>query len=104
MNFNVLRPDSTTLISPTGDIGSNMPAYTWNEVPEATWYYLWVNDPYGNIIKQWYTSAQANCNGTTCSITPDTTLSSGAHTWWIQTWNSAGYGPWSTSMNFTVSP
>jgi hypothetical protein len=104
VNFNVLLPDPTTLISPAGDIVSSAPAYTWNEVPGVTWYYLWVNDPSGNVLKHWYTSAQASCNGSSCSITPDITLNGGAHTWWIQTWNNAGYGPWSTGMTFSVSP
>lgn len=102
MNFNVLLSERTTLVSPTGSTGNNTPTYTWNEVSSATWYYLWVNGPSGNVIKQWYSSAEANCNGTTCSVTPAVTLNSGTHTWWIQTWNSAGYGPWSEALNFSV--
>jgi glucose/arabinose dehydrogenase len=94
-------PAKATLASPFGDINTNYnPTYTWNEVSDATWYYLWVNGPSGNVIKQWYTSAQADCDGSTCSVTPSTTLSGGAHTWWIQTWNLGGYGPWSDGMNF----
>jgi hypothetical protein len=104
MNFSVTPPPpgKATLVSPSGSSGSNTPTYTWNEVSGSTWYYLWVNGPSGNVIKTWYTSAQANCNGTTCSVTSSTSLSSGAHTWWIQTWNNAGYGPWSDGMNFSV--
>ncbi len=98
------RPAAATLLSPSGTTANHTPTYTWNQVSDATWYYLWVNGPNGNVLKQWYTSAQANCDGSTCFVTPSTALASGAHTWWIQTWNSAGTGPWSSPMSFTVSP
>jgi glucose/arabinose dehydrogenase len=97
-------PAKATLISPSGIITNTQPTFSWNEVSDATWYYLWVDGPTGNVIQQWYRSSEANCNGTTCSVTSSTTLSAGAHSWWIQTYNSAGYGPWSDRMDFTVSP
>lgn len=79
-------PADAVLTTPTSAIGANYnPTYTWNHVSVATWYYLWVNGPSGNVIQQWYTSSQANCNGTTCSVIPATTLAGGTHTWWIQT-------------------
>jgi YD repeat-containing protein len=55
------------------------------------------------IIKQWYTPAQANCNGSTCSLTPGITLSYEMHTWRVQTWNHAGNGPWSDGMSFSTT-
>ncbi len=114
MSFSVetpTPPGAATLVSPSGNIGANYnPTYTWNKVTEAenqpesaaTWYYLWVNGPSGNVIKQWY-EASAVCVDTTCSVTPTTTLSGGNYTWWVQTWNSAGYGPWSSSLSFDVT-
>jgi hypothetical protein len=98
-------PGAATLVSPSGTITDTTPTYTWNAVSNATWYDLWVNGPSGNVIKQWYTAAQAGCAGGTgtCTVTPPTTLSNGSHTWWIQTWNSAGYGPWSGGLSFMVS-
>jgi hypothetical protein len=98
-------PGAATLVAPSGTISTTTPTYTWNAVSTSTWYYLWVNGPSGNVIKQWYTAAQAGCaSGTgTCSVMPSTTLANGSHTWWIQTWNSAGDGPWSAGMSFTVN-
>jgi glucose/arabinose dehydrogenase len=101
INFSPTLPGQATLVSPTGTIGTNTPAYTWNEVAGTTWYYLWVDGPSGNMIKTWYTAEQANCDGSTCSVT-SITLRSGAHTWWIQTWNNIGYGPWSNRMDLLV--
>jgi hypothetical protein len=93
------------LISPSGAITDSTPTYTWNAVSNSTWYYLWVNDSTGNRIKQWYTAAQVGCasGAGTCSVTPTTQLASGSGSWWIQTWNSAGTGLWSTRLNFSVS-
>ncbi len=105
MSFTTSLAGTATLVSPQDTLGTNYnPTYTWNEVPGATWYYLWVNGPSGNVVKQWYSSAQANCNGSTCSVTPTTTLAGGTHIWWIQTWNSAGTGPWSAGMTFSITP
>jgi predicted outer membrane repeat protein len=101
--FELSVPDAATLASPKDNLGTNNPSYMWNEVPDASWYYLWLNDSAGNIFKQWYTAAQANCNGTTCLVTPaDLTLKGGNYTWWIQTWNEVGDGPWSEGMTFNV--
>jgi hypothetical protein len=100
MSFTFTSPAKATLTSPNGSTDTNTPTYIWSEVPGSTWYYLWVDGPSGTVIQKWYTAAEANCNGTTCSITPSTTLSSGAHKWWIQTWNEAGYGQWSEAISF----
>ena len=105
MNFNVGGPPPpTTLISPNSTITDTTPTYTWEAVPTSTWYYLWVNDSTGNVIKTWYTASQANCASGTgvCSITPSTVLANGSGIWWVQTWNSHGYGPWSEPFNFNV--
>ena len=97
-------PPAATLISPSGIIYDTTPTYRWNSASGATYYLLWVNGPSGNVISTWYTASQAGCApGGTCSVTPSTTLSGGAHQWWIQTWNSVGYGPWSTGMTFSLS-
>jgi hypothetical protein len=98
------RPDAATLVSPTGSIETNRPTYTWNEVPGAESYYLWVDGPSSNgIIKQRYTSTQANCNGTICSVIPATSLGSGNHAWAIQARNNVGDGPWSSPMTFNTT-
>ena len=81
-----------------------MPTYTWNAVPNSTWYYLWVDDSIGNKIRQWYKAADAGCSSGTGirSLTPGTALAVGAGKWWVQTWNSIGSGPWSDGVAFTA--
>jgi hypothetical protein len=96
-------PVAATLVSPNGALSDTTPTYTWNAVAGSTWYYLWVDGPGGEVIKQWYTASGAGCPSGTgiCSVTPSTVLASGAHSWWIRTWNASGNGPWSARMDFT---
>jgi hypothetical protein len=94
------------LNSPSGSVGTYFPTYIWNTVTAkeegvATWYYLWVDGPNGNEVQQWY-QASSICSGSTCSVTPSVTLTGGAHTWWVQSWNPSGYGPWSDGKSFTT--
>ena len=95
----------TLKVAPVGAIGTNYnPTYQWNRVSGATWYYLWVNGPSGTpLIQQWY-QASVICSAGLCSATPSIPLGGGTHNWWIQTWNSAGFGPWSDVKTFTTDP
>jgi V8-like Glu-specific endopeptidase len=101
-------PGPATLLNPAGTIADNRPTYTWRAVRGSTWYYLWVDDATSGgsgKIKTWYTAAQAGCasGSGTCSVRPATPLANGSAEWWIQTWNDAGEGPWSSAKAFRVN-
>jgi hypothetical protein len=98
-------PGAASLLSPSGTITTRTPTYKWNAVAAAAYYLLYVNDSTGVKIDQWYSSSEAGCGSGsgTCSVTPSTALAVGAGEWWILTWNSAGFGPWSSPMSFTVA-
>ncbi len=108
MSFSVtgeVLPGKAIPVSPSGAISTVTPTYIWNANSNATWYQLWVQDSAGSPkIQTWYTSAQSGCSSGsgTCSVTPSTALAQGAAQWWVQTWNSAGNGPWSDGMSFSV--
>jgi hypothetical protein len=95
-------PGQATLISPSGSISTRTPTYTWRQEGPATWYYLWVNNPSGTRVVGTWVAESSACNGSTCSYTPSVTLGAGTHRWWIQTWNSYGFGPWSNYLDFTT--
>jgi hypothetical protein len=98
-------PGAATLRTPSGNIGANYnPTYIWDEVAGATSYTLWVDGPSGNVLVQSYSSANANCNGTRCSVTPGNILGGGNHAWTVRASNSAGFGPWSPAKTFSTSP
>jgi hypothetical protein len=97
-------PSAVTLLTPAGTIADGTPEYTWNAVAGATWYYLWVDDSTGNKIKHWYTAAEAGCASGTgiCNLTPAIVLAKGGARWWIQAWNIAGYGSWSSAKTLNL--
>jgi hypothetical protein len=95
-------PGVAILTSPSGNQGTNYsPSFTWNEVSNATWYELYVSGPSGKILDKWY-EASAICSSGTCTVVSPVTLIGGDHTWWVRTWNSFGYGNWSTGMAFNT--
>jgi len=102
MSFTTTPPAAASLNTPNGVTTSN-PTYNWDKVSAATWYYIYIQGPSGNLVHaDWYSSATA-CGMSTCSIAGATPgLTSGQYRWWIQTWNSVGYGPWSSGLNFSV--
>ncbi len=94
-------PGKAVLVSPDG-ISSRTPTFTWNPA-NATWYYLQVDGPSGNVLGQWYSAEQASCDDSTCSLTPlGLNLVGGAYTWQVQTRNETGDGPWSDPLSFEV--
>jgi hypothetical protein len=95
-------PDAAVLISPSGTTSDATPAYSWTSVADSSVYYLNVTGYSGTVIYTGYTAEEV-CSGDTCSVTPDTSLTSGNYTWKIQTWNSYGYGPWSSEVSFRAN-
>jgi hypothetical protein len=48
-------PPAATLVSPAGNGVAALPTYTWNRVPGASWYYLWVTQAgSGPVVQRWY--------------------------------------------------
>lgn len=96
-------PGQVTLVAPSGIISTTTPTYEWNAEAGATDYYLWVNDSTGTPIQTTYSAAAVGCSGGTgvCSITPSTAVT-GSSVWWVLASNSAGNGPWSSPLNFTM--
>jgi hypothetical protein len=90
-------PTGATLTAPIGTVTNATPAYQWNRVNMATWYRLYVKGPSGKVVLDKWVQAASVCNATTCSVLSPTTLENGDHIWWIQTNNSAGYGPWKSA-------
>lgn len=96
-------PNAATLINPSGTSQhTKTPGFVWNREQSSTWYRLWINDPSGaKVLDQWYTASEVT-TGSICAVSPQITLPTGSCTWWVQTWNDAGTGPWSNGMTFSV--
>ena len=90
--------------SPSGSVATATPTYTWSAASGAAEYRLAVQQTASgtSVLDQWFSAASV-CSGSTCSVTPSTTLSSEAHRFWIQARNGSLTGGWSAGMSFTVS-
>jgi hypothetical protein len=99
-----LPPAAATLVSPAGLVVGSGHTFAWQAVGSATFYYLLVNDATASPrLALWFPAGQACPAGTaTCLVTLSADFAAGSGTWWIQTWNPDGFGPWSAGMGFTV--
>jgi hypothetical protein len=105
-DFFQLLPGRATLTSPSGTITTRTPTFRWSRVNGATWYQLWISTSGGShVFSRWYTAAEVNCSSTSSAICfrAPVNLANGSYRFWVQTWNSYGYGPWSNPNSFTVS-
>ena len=109
MNITVLAgalPPAVTPLSPSGNVSTTKPTFTWNAVSGATGYDVFVGNTDGTVFKitQTLTAAEAGCAAGTgaCTFTPTVALDLGRGSWWVRAKNAAGNGPWSSAMNITV--
>jgi len=78
------------------------PVFTWQKVPVATSYRLYVSGTNGVMLDKWVRSVDV-CPTDVCSVEMPTTLATDKYTWWVQTYNVLGYGPWRSAV-FNVQP
>lgn len=83
------------LLSPIGKFSTSKPTFTWSAVKDASSYLYLLYDGTKNLHVKWYTSADAGCNGTSCSITLPFDLNRGTYYWWVQAKSSQLTSPWS---------
>ena len=96
-------PGRAALVAPSGEITGSTLVFTWNAVPDSTWYLVWIGTPAGVTLQQWFTADQARCPaGGTCSITLTMGLAAGEYSWYIQTWNPTGAGQWSVPRTIAL--
>lgn len=102
-NFTVAVPPGVpTQVAPIGAVDSNNPAFIFNPVPSATWYYIWVAGPGGHVADMWVDSSA--CAGSFCVANLGLNLADGQYRWWVQAWSPAGgYGAWSSAAVFNVN-
>jgi len=95
-----------TPLSPSGNIHTAYPTYSWSAVDGATSYVLYVSDSSQNgKINQEFSIFEANCSGGqyTCSVRPTVALKAGAGSWMVKAKNSSGESSWSSPLYFNVT-
>lgn len=93
--------ENETLISPSGEIENAIPAFTWNDDADATWYKLWVGYPDGEKAFSKWVEASDVCVGDICSTTIDLRLSNDSYEWFVKYWNEND-SEWSNGLGFSV--
>lgn len=97
-------PAAPALVGPSGVLAGTTHAFTWEAVPGATWYQLWLNDATASPrLTRWYTAAQARCAGGagSCFVVLGTGLAAGRGRWFVAAWNPDGQ-TWSTGLDILV--
>ena len=97
MSFTLGIPGAVVLFTPTNSaiLSIRQPELTWSQsFPAATWFQLYVARNGILYLDQWIAGAT--------NWTPTADLPAGSYSWWVQTYNSAGLGPWSTNSTFTI--
>lgn len=89
-------PARPTLAAPAGTVTSR-PDFRWDTVADATVYDLWVDNRTNGeeqVIREQ--------SLTTTTFTPSTALPAGNYRAWVRAGNSAGFGEWSSLLDFNV--
>jgi hypothetical protein len=98
-SLNEPTPTAPVLSAPLGSISDETPIFTWNSVPGATWYQVYVAGSTGPLHHQWH---QMNCDTGTCTLDLNLVLAQGEYTVWLQAYGPGGIGPWNGGASFTV--
>jgi predicted outer membrane repeat protein len=93
-------PGVPNLITPSGTQTTQPVSFSFNAVPNAGWYYLWVTGDGGHVLDQWYAAVEI-CDISVCTVTPPISYSPQNYQWWVQAWgDSFGYTEWSSPLTF----
>ena len=96
-------PAAPTQVSPSGNIATTMPTYTWNASAGATSYYIVVQNLNSVAVNVTLSAASLGCgSGTgTCSYTPSQALAAATTWgWYVRAINNVGASGYSSGMQF----
>ncbi len=99
MTFNIRSPETAempVLVSPSGQIASRQPIFSWERADHASWYRIYVQnrDTGQPAVDGWVESNSA---------TSSQDLPLGNYRWWVGSWNPVlGRTVWSEPLDFTI--
>ena len=96
-SFSLGIPGAVVLLSPANNasLSNRQPQLTWSQsLPAATWFRLYVTRNQNQYLDQWIEGAT--------NWMPTADLPASSYAWCVQTYSSAGLGPWSTNSAFTI--
>ncbi len=88
-------PGAVVTLSPTGVLEViRRPQFSWVAGERAEWYQLQINRDGQSYYSTWLQNI--------ADWLPTWDLAPGNYQWWVRTWNSSGYGPWSPAAAFLI--
>ena len=100
-NIEYNLPASPELISPTGNLISQQPVFTWKSTENTDSYQLKVDGPSGTVIQESYAAVDI-CSSSICTAVPAVGLPAASYAWTVQGSNAHGAGSWSPEQNFVT--
>jgi len=98
-------PPTPVQLSPSGTVGTGIPAFTWNSTVGATQYQVRLQNSVGVItIDTTLAASSFGCgSGGICTFTPSSGLANDTYSWWVRAWNAVGHSTWSSGFAVTVN-
>lgn len=95
-------PEIPRGLSPSGNIKSTQPAFSWDKLESATEYRIRILDGSARSIWEKNIPGINHCGNHQCVFTSEIQLSAGDFAWQLKGLNIAGEGDWNEAMNFTI--
>jgi len=89
-------------LSPSGQLGTGTPQYSWTPVTGADQYRIVVSDSQGNRFTYATDPASAGCGAGTCMATPDLAYYDNNLSWWVESTVNGAAGPVSNTLAVTT--
>ncbi len=103
LDYTVSAPGAAEPISPNSTMLIRTPTFTWVPGINSTRYLIRIKTGANDIVFEKWLDAMDVCTADLCTYLVDKSLDNGEYTWQLQTWNTSGYGPWSSVVQFSVN-
>lgn len=98
-------------MTPSGTIQTNRPVFSWDAVPGASAYQVYVQETSTSVqpflYNEWHLAAELGCGaeGTVCSLqNEDLWIRPGNYRWFVRSYGPAGSAVWSAQQTFIRIP
>jgi len=103
LDYTVSAPGAAEPISPNSTMLIRTPTFTWVPGINSTRYLIRIKTGANDIVFEKWLDAMDVCTADLCTYLLDKSLDNGEYSWQLQTWNTSGYGPWSSVVQFSIN-
>jgi|GEM_PF-3939263 len=103
LDYSVSGPGAAEPMSPNSTMLIRSPIFTWVPGINSTRYLIRIKTGANDIVFEKWLDAMDVCTADLCTYLFDNSLDNGEYSWQLQTWNTSGYGPWSSVVQFSIN-